>query len=912
MPREDIKAFIEREKAGGATTASPMLNRGLPRVISDEEMNKLAPAPTSSETQNIDSPETKKRGIFSSIVAGAGDVGKEVYKSVARPLFTPAAGLMAGITGEDVELPEWVGSARGSNDPNKMARITGGAALEAAALIPGGKAIETLRLAQKAAKTTKVATPLLKLSLAEAKLAAKSGFASMAGAELGTNMEADAADVIGAGVGGALTGAAIGGVAPLVARGWSKVRGNYAKEAEDAFQASKKGILPDGPDGAGPSGKTVTSKSLHEVDEDLFPQAAPDATPFAEPIKKRALGLGFKESQVNVIEQASQKERALMREMLDAGEQKSKNVLHPKDPTAVAARPILEQVSHIKNTRKAAGAKLDAAVKAMPKKPVAITEQRNGLFSWLGENGVTVKKNGALNFGQSKFRTSASNGDRMILQELADEFRPRTLDKFAPGQIHKTPEEIRTLRQALREIVENKARSGEPLSNSIENLIDGLRAELNKPLVALSRDYAEANKNYAVTSEALTDYYKFLGKRFYNSTDELADMRIQEVLGRLVSNVPAVTASVLDKLKNAAKQTGMQLDDGADVRRLLYADEMINDAFGLTSPRSFQGGIERGVQNVAEGMDTVGNVASAATGRPGGLIAQAIGHFGKITPEKRIKVLRDLLADTVEASPPAIVPKGKAGAAAQSATIASTEPPKGLDAIEMSGKEDKILVDLIASITPVQRAAYLEHKAATGKAFPEFKAAFERVSEILKKKGFDFDEWKPVRKGDARSIEKAIREENGDFSSIKDMNRATFTVKNSEEMPAFFDTIGKQLKIVRTKNRMNDESAEKLSGYRDMLLNVEMSNGTQAEIQLVTPEMAKAKSSAHHFYGIARTLEAKAKNSGLSAAEKVELDAAKKKQVDIYEEAMNKMQKSFNKNKDAILSVPSFDKTKPS
>jgi len=65
--------------------------------------------------------------------------------------------------------------------------------------------------------------------------------------------------------------------------------------------------------------------------------------------------------------------------------------------------------------------------------------------------------------------------------------------------------------------------------------------------------------------------------------------------------------------------------------------------------------------------------------------------------------------------------------------------------------------------------------------------------------------------------------------------------------------IKSSFKIAKVKNRFEANNY----GYRDILVSVEMPNGTRAEIQIMTPEMAKLKKQYHDLYEETRVLESK-------------------------------------------------------
>lgn len=158
------------------------------------------PQEVTTQEQPLPSLSSQEKPKSSGTMAFLGDMAKEAYKSVVRPLATPFAGFAAGVTGHDVELPGWLGSAKGSNVPEQQAKIAGGAALEAASLIPATKLVGGASKLAKVAKATEV--PLQAgLSSAGSELQKED---STLGSTLGAFGVGAAAGKIGEKVGGAL------------------------------------------------------------------------------------------------------------------------------------------------------------------------------------------------------------------------------------------------------------------------------------------------------------------------------------------------------------------------------------------------------------------------------------------------------------------------------------------------------------------------------------------------------------------------------------------------------------------------------------------------------------------------------------------------------------------------------------
>ena len=210
-------------------------------------------------------------------------------------------------------------------------------------------------------------------------------------------------------------------------------------------------------------------------------------------------------------------------------------------------------------------------------------------------------------------------------------------------------------------------------------------------------------------------------------------------------------------------------------------------------------------------------------------------------------------------------------------------------------KDTKEQIKIKANMTKEQRDNFLRLKKHTGEVYPIFEEGVESVKDTLsRKKGIDIGVLGPNRKGDFRTIEKVITEEKGDFSEIKDFNRASFVVNNYENTREIVDTIKERFKVVGLKNRTTQKWAERLDGYRDLLINVEMPNGTQAEIQILTPKMAASKEKVHKWFEQSRTLKAKRDDVGLTPAENKKLKKAINEQWKEYKPAWEKTIKNVD------------------
>lgn len=180
-----------------------------------------------------------------------------------------------------------------------------------------------------------------------------------------------------------------------------------------------------------------------------------------------------------------------------------------------------------------------------------------------------------------------------------------------------------------------------------------------------------------------------------------------------------------------------------------------------------------------------------------------------------------------------------------------TVPDTGKIAITKSPTNDNVQAQLETanSLSKKQVADYITHKKATADVFGEFKNTYDKVA---KEAGLGKQEFPANRKYDARAIEKGVNEYGGDFSRVTDMNRGAYVDGNISKIKKLVESVKQNFKVVSVKNRLAKPTAE---GYRDIMLKVEMSNGTQSEIQILFPQIEKAKATLHAEYEKSRVLE---------------------------------------------------------
>jgi hypothetical protein len=124
----------------------------------------------------------------------------------------------------------------------------------------------------------------------------------------------------------------------------------------------------------------------------------------------------------------------------------------------------------------------------------------------------------------------------------------------------------------------------------------------------------------------------------------------------------------------------------------------------------------------------------------------------------------------------------------------------------------------------------------------------------------------PSLKGRERATEKIEAEYHGDASRIFDLCRSTIEYESIGDLYHGLDSIAHELHVIRLKDRFAHPLE---SGYRDILMNVRMTNGHVCEIQLHLRQILAVKEREHKLYEVTRSLEATAKreNRELTAEE---------------------------------------------
>ncbi len=138
-----------------------------------------------------------------------------------------------------------------------------------------------------------------------------------------------------------------------------------------------------------------------------------------------------------------------------------------------------------------------------------------------------------------------------------------------------------------------------------------------------------------------------------------------------------------------------------------------------------------------------------------------------------------------------------------------------------------------------------------------------------------------------RTLEKIIGEYGGDASKVLDIAGSKVKFERVDNLYDALDAFQKKYKILKFKDRIQTPLP---TGYRDIIVNIEMSNGHIVEFKLVLKEMDDiAEGIGHTLYEQYRSLEAIGKTRILTDDEVQRMINLVKEQRGLYDNAWDKI-----------------------
>jgi hypothetical protein len=192
---------------------------------------------------------------------------------------------------------------------------------------------------------------------------------------------------------------------------------------------------------------------------------------------------------------------------------------------------------------------------------------------------------------------------------------------------------------------------------------------------------------------------------------------------------------------------------------------------------------------------------------------------------------------------------------------------------------DAIMAQL-PSTPPSQTTANLDELYEEAKvADAELRSATERLAGVTG----GSPSFPPGLKGEERAREKTANDYGGDFSKLTDLSRSSIEYKTLPELYNGLKQISQEFKITKMKDRFKNPTP---SGYRDILLNAQLSNGHICELQLHLSQILEVKKGeGHKIYEETRAIEniVKDQDRPLTAEELTKIRAASKSYYDLLQ-----------------------------
>jgi len=488
-----------------------------------------------------------------------------------------------------------------------------GQILEAGSYLLGGGAAPGV--AKTALKST-LGTAIKEGSILGAKTGAMGGAGSALQKDKGI-VDIAKETALGGATGLAL-GGALGGATSIAGKAIGGVKSSIVNKATQ--KAEQKALLE-----AGASDTRVVAKKL-------IGQKIVSDKPAQEAIKQ-----GIPEADVALIKTSSSPDKIKMAKMLNIREKQLTNKRVIDRATDVVGETFSKNIAGpIEKLNKEAGQKLNLVATRLAGHQVDPAPALTKLGANLENSGITVLKNGNLNFKNSNFEglTGAQN--------LISNVWKRALKVAKTGdalQLHRT-------KSYIDEIV-NYGKQAEGLSGKAQGILKSFRHDIDSILDTKFPAYNKVNTQFRDTIEQLNNMGVAIGKKF-KLGGTFSDTQSGLAMRRILSNTQsrAEILKMLDGMQQVAKKYGVKIDEDI-ITQANFAD-VLEKMLGSEAPTSFLGQGQRFKQTgVLDEAVSLGREATkwspvSATIRATEMAIQASRG---INQKNKIKALKALLEE---------------------------------------------------------------------------------------------------------------------------------------------------------------------------------------------------------------------------------------------------------------------------
>lgn len=350
-----------------------------------------------------------------------------------------------------------------------------------------------------------------------------------------------------------------------------------------------------------------------------------------DPFAREAIKQGLDEGTVSIIKGSSAQDKIKASKALDIlvrgkTDPRFKALNRPSD---VIGESVLDRFNIIQKANKTALSELDNVAKGLKGQKIDPTPAVQSFIDDLSDMGVSVQ-NGQLNFKGSDLE--GLDAPQKVLNNLVKRMREVSDDGY----------ELHRLKRYIDELVEY-GKSGEGLSGRTENVMKGLRRNIDELLDTTSSAYNTTNTIYSETRNTIDDFISSAGSKF-NPNDKNASAKIGTLARRILSNAQSRTdiINILQKLQDVAEKYGGKFNDDIITQTVFVND--LERLFGTSAPTSPASEVQKGFQRAGtiagkfKNSTGIFDLALQATG-------EGIERARGINEQNLIKAIRQLLVN---------------------------------------------------------------------------------------------------------------------------------------------------------------------------------------------------------------------------------------------------------------------------
>lgn len=254
------------------------------------------------------------------------------------------------------------------------------------------------------------------------------------------------------------------------------------------------------------------------------------------------------------------------------------------NPIEIVGKPITQKLKQLETARIRAWDKLWRVADILPK--VSSNEAMNSVFNaikkvpWL--NGVKIKWDGVLDFGNTTLATSLTKWDRTAIQKVFN-------DATSAG----TWKSKHLLRQELFEVLGGKKKSLTNMTDTQEKAFDAIRKGLSDLLESKSGQYKALSNDYRKIVQPLSEMRRFM-KTLPEATEDILDMKWGLLARRLTSNAVS-NPQVRQLLRNLDSATGGKTAESVEAMQDLY--NILDKYYNIAGKTGFKWQVQSGIES---------------------------------------------------------------------------------------------------------------------------------------------------------------------------------------------------------------------------------------------------------------------------------------------------------------------------